>query len=312
MENYYKSLGIAKTKTKDRSKQFINNILKKPKDENKEDMPVYNNNYPMNHIHQADIVYLPFRSTIDEEGKEIHKIISTPYKYALVIVNVGYPRVVDAEPLKEVSSKQVLKAMKKIYKRNILSIPKILEVDAGIEFKGDTKDWLNSNKVIIKVAKTGRKRQLAIAERANQTIGNAVHFYLTSQEILIGSLQFEWVEILPVIIKEMNVRARSKPKPEKTKFILSGEDKEGIDKVIQEAKTISEMKGKKLDKYMSRKSYPDVAMPRCNKQSGSCNLLKEGTQVRVRQEVPRNIVDGKRLQGNFRGSDVRWSLTTRD
>src|SRR5574338_475938 len=84
---------------------------------------------------QADLLFLP-----DDNG----------YKYSLVVVDLG-SRLTDAEPIKDKKSKNLIKAIQKIYDRGILSIPKRLEVDAGLEFKGDLSKWFKKQDVKIRV-----------------------------------------------------------------------------------------------------------------------------------------------------------------
>lgn len=46
-------------------------------------------------------------------------------------------------------------------------------------------------------------------------------------------------------------------------------------------------------------------------QGDSCNLLEQGTKVRVALDAPREFLTGKRLTGNFRETDIRYDLTPR-
>lgn len=43
----------------------------------------------------------------------------------------------------------------------------------------------------------------------------------------------------------------------------------------------------------------------------SCDILKVGTPVRVALDAPKDTVTGKRLNGKFRSTDVRWELKPR-
>lgn len=42
-----------------------------------------------------------------------------------------------------------------------------------------------------------------------------------------------------------------------------------------------------------------------------CNLIPEGSKVRVALEEPRDVTSGKKLHGKFRDSDVRWEIKPR-
>ena len=92
------------------------------------------------------------------------------YKYLLVVVDIG-SRLTDVESLKEKSASEVKKAFEKIYERDIIKIPHVIEVDSGSEFKGEVKKYFEDNDVRIKVAKPGRHRQIGLVERRNQIIG---------------------------------------------------------------------------------------------------------------------------------------------
>lgn len=141
---------------------------------------------------QADLLFLP-----DDNG----------YKYALVVVDLG-SRLTDAEPIKDKKSKNLIKAIQKIYDRGILSIPKRLEVDAGLEFKGDLSKWFKKQDVKIRVAKPHRHKQQAIVERRNQSIGKELFKRMTAQEILTGEQSTQWTDDLPNIIQKLNNKKR--------------------------------------------------------------------------------------------------------
>jgi hypothetical protein len=126
--------------------------------------------YDKNIIHQTDILFLP-----DDKG----------YKYALVIVDL-HDRKTDAEPLKFKSFETILEGFKKIYYRNILSLPKQLEVDLGTEFQKDVKKYFNDKEIRLKVGLPDRHRQQAIVEQKNLIIGRTIHKKQNVQELLTG------------------------------------------------------------------------------------------------------------------------------
>jgi hypothetical protein len=147
-----------------------------------------------NTVQQADLLFLP-----DDNGK----------KYALVVIDVG-SRLVDSEPLANKDASSVLAAFKKIYARKIIEIPKQIEVDPGTEFKGVVAKWFADKKVFVRVGKTARHRQQALAERANQTIGTALHRRMTAEELLTGETSRKWTEDLPKLVKLLNKRAANR------------------------------------------------------------------------------------------------------
>lgn len=178
---------------KNRNTEIVNELFKKPRKDRGVNAPTFQR-YPKNLIHQADLLFLP-----DDDG----------YKYALVVVDIG-TRLTDAEPIKDKTSAIVAKAFEKIYKRKILSMPKKIEVDPGTEFQGATKQFFDSNDIVVHVGKPNRHRQQAIVERRNQMIGKELFMRMTSQELQTGVVSREWADDLPVVIKNMNAKTRKK------------------------------------------------------------------------------------------------------
>ena len=108
---------------------LVKKLMMKPIKDTREETPHFQRNYPKDFIHQADLLYLPH-----EKGS----------KYVITVVDMS-SRLVDAEPLKKRDADSVIEAIKIIYKRNILSMPKEMQTDAGAEFKGNFNAWLESN-----------------------------------------------------------------------------------------------------------------------------------------------------------------------
>lgn len=199
-------------------------------------------------VHQADILFFT-----EDNG----------FKYILTVVDV-YSRKIDAYPLKTKSSKVVKNALVEIWNRGILRQPYKLTVDDGSEFKGEVERYCNQNDILMKVAETGRSRQVALAEKANGRIAkalNLVQAYLEQQEDVENT---EWVDFLDEIVSELNKKAK------------------GLDK-----QKISDDIVVKKDKI----------------------LLNEGDVVRYKLDKPEAFIDGQKLPGNFRATDMRYSRT---
>jgi len=145
-------------------------------------------------IHQADLLYLP-----NDDG----------YKYLLVVVDDN-SRKIDVEPLKAKDAQTVAEAFKSIYERPILDIPKIMEVDAGTEFKGEVMQFFKAHKVNVRVAKVARHRQQAIVERFNQIISVELFKVMIDKQIETDKLNSEWVDNLDKVVKKLNAK-RTKP-----------------------------------------------------------------------------------------------------
>ena len=139
--------------------------------------------------YQADCLYMP------EDNK---------YKYMLVCCDM-YDGALDAEPLKEITPESILKAFKEIFTRNYLNYPVFITFDKGNEFKGiNITNYFKKNGTNIKYALTGRHRQLANVERANQKIATILFKRMSSQELITGEPDKHWVDDLKPLIKVLN------------------------------------------------------------------------------------------------------------
>jgi len=193
-----------------KSEQLLFNLYKKPKADKGLNAP---------HIQpidegrtvQADLLMLP-----TDDG----------YRYALVVADVGFPRSVDAEPLKKKDPKAVLDAFKKIFKRGIVPMNNLvfLQVDGGSEFKGVVKEYFNKQGTFIRVGQAGRSNQQALAEYYNGVIGKLLFYRMTSEELNTGVESNEWIDYLKKIIPELNKRAKEQePRPQSGKPTCEGD-----------------------------------------------------------------------------------------
>lgn len=165
---------------------LLSNLLKPPRKDKGPDMP-HTENPMKNGSHQADLLFLP-----DDNG----------YKYALVVVDLA-TRITDAEPLKTKTSKVVLDAIKKIYKRKYLKLPDYLEVDAGSEFR-DVFEKYFKNKTTIRIKEPGRHRQQSVVETRNGLIGKTLNKRMVAEEVNTGVQSTDWVQFLPKVIESIN------------------------------------------------------------------------------------------------------------
>ncbi len=220
-------------------------LMKAPKKDKGVNMPRFQVLKP-NIIQSADTLFLP-----NDKG----------FKYLLVVVDQS--RKLDAQPLRIKTAPAILNAFKAIYERKILKLPKRIEVDAGSEFKGVVKQYFEGNNVDIRVAKTGRHRQQALVERANQTIGKEIFEKQLLKELTSGKTSRLWLHLYRPILNEINNR------------------------------------------YV-RYQYTTNAL--C--EGDSCNILGEGQKVLAIAEEPKSI-EGKKLNGKFRATDVKYELKIR-
>ena len=56
----------------------------------------------------------------------------------------------------------------------------------------------------MKVGRTGRHRQVAMAESLNKIIGRSLHARMNAEQIRTGEISREWVEFLPKVIQVIN------------------------------------------------------------------------------------------------------------
>ena len=191
-EDFYKYFGLSNASKGFKQKQEITQLYTVPK----EDIPSpHFYNYVANDTQQTDILYLP-----KDKG----------FLYCLVVVDIATNKT-DAEPVKKLDANSVLKAIQKIYKRKILSLPHELITDQGNEFKGVFAKYFKDKKIFIKNALAGRHRQVGLVEKKNQILGKVLHMMMYSKESLTGQINTEWVDDLKDIIKRMNERYSHKP-----------------------------------------------------------------------------------------------------
>lgn len=233
------------------SKKTIESLMRKPKEKIKPKIQ----NFKFNSVHQADTVYLP---------------TDKRYTKALVVVDTS-TKIADARPMTTSSSKEVLKALKSIYRGKYLKKPNHLETDRGVEFEGEVTKYLKQNNIQHKIARTDRHRQVALAERLNQKVGKDVFVEQNFNEVNKKKTDRSWVKYLPKIIQDYNKG--------KTKNI-------DVEKKMNQIPTI-----------------------KCTGQS--CVLLEKGTKVRVAADYPQNPVTGKKLHGKFRKTDLKYETTIR-
>ncbi|CAN0408270.1 unnamed protein product, partial [Ectocarpus fasciculatus] len=126
------------------------------------------------------------------------------YRYLLVIVDLWSDEM-DAEPLKTKTPDDVLKAIKKIFKRPYLNKPYHIKSDAGTEFKGSVKQYFYDESILHSVALPGRHKQMGNVENLNKLLGRFLMTYLTNKEDETSKPYNEWTDILEDVIKEINI-----------------------------------------------------------------------------------------------------------
>jgi hypothetical protein len=194
-------------KDKPKDNTLLSNLTRTPKRDDKTNMPTTQNPNPFVD-QQADLLFLP-----NDRG----------YRYALVVVDIA-TRKTDAEPIKNKLADTVLKAMKNIYNRKILKVPKILEVDSGSEFKGVFEQYYE-NILKLRVKEPGRHRQQSVVETRNGLISKTLQKRMLAQEVNTNQESNEWVDFLPQVIRAINDHYTQQPHeiPADTPIRCSGE-----------------------------------------------------------------------------------------
>jgi hypothetical protein len=171
----------------------IVNLLKTPKKEPPKQMP-HHRASSKNYTHNIDLLFLP-----EDQG----------FNYLLVVVDIG-TKLTDAEPLKSKSSAEVRDALKKIYKRKILSLPKVIQHDAGGEFEKDFHKHFSKITSIFKTV-AGRHRQNAVVEAKNKQFGAILNTKMLAEEMANEDTNKEWVDIIPQLVQKINKYFEQKP-----------------------------------------------------------------------------------------------------
>ena len=253
-------------KTKQDDKTITEYLLEVPKKEKKLETPT-TDVFERNNTHQIDLLYLP-----DDKG----------YKYALVCVDLAYPRYIGVEKLKNKKPEAVKTALLEIYKKykKYLKLPDILECDMGSEFKGDFMEYFNKKGLYIRYKKTGRHRQQACVEAVNGVLVHYLFYNMLSNEIHLESKEIvgDWIDNIDELVELLNYLKSDMPK-EQIK-----NDKRS--KLSDGGKWIVTTKNNNI-------------------------LLPVDTKVRVILDEPRNI-QGDKQHGKFRKGDIRWDPKVRE
>lgn len=192
------------------------------------------------------------------------------YKYALVVVDT-YDRSIDAEPMKTTQSKEAVKAIKKIFSRTYLNPPILMiATDNGAEFKKEFHYYINDDLKIIH--KYGKP-------------------YRSRQQAMVE--RFNYV-LSKAISRYQNAVEISTGQPSTEWIDYLPKVVEVLnDEVVRENPLKNKNKG-----------------PLCREKKGDCELLTEGTRVRIPYEKPVDIINEKRhADSSWRVGDMRWTKT---
>lgn len=268
--------------------KVVKDLYKRPTKDKGKQMPKFaNSGASPGYIYQADTLYMP------QDGD---------YKYALIVVDT-VSGITDGEPLKTHSATETKKAFEAIFSRKFLKPPKFLmEMDQGKEFDNATiKKYFSDMKVGIKYGDVDRHRQQAIVENRNKLLSVALFQKQNVKELIEKKENTEWTQNFRDAITALNkhikkVNKNKKPeekagKPEKL------DDQDIKDFVSSIKKTM--ISDAKINNPKSDKTTPYIP--------NGTTIYAIGTKVRKQLDAPVSIATGKKLNGTFRATDIRFS-----
>lgn len=243
------------------------------------------------------------------------------FRYAVVIVDLATDEF-DIEPIKNKKADTVLKALKKIFKRDHVKKPYAsFNTDSGGEFKGSVANFMKTENIYHKSGVPGRHSQVANVERLNRTLGRLFNGYMSSKEINTGKTYNEWTDIVSIVRKELNKIRKKKlpdifkvdykvPSTQKSKFKLNDVVYYKLDKPKDSlGKDIKDEKFRMGDRRWSiepRKitsvfSYPGK-VPYRYQLEGKMNVSYTKTQLRLSDSqqikyVVKKLIDKRKHKG---------------
>lgn len=196
------------------------------------------------------------------------------YRYLLVVVDL-WTDLFDIEPLKTKEPKEVLAAMKKMFKRKYLDKPYAsIATDSGSEFKGVFNKWMYDESIFHKVAKKGRHTQMGNVERLNRTLGRLFNGLMNKKEEETRKKFVNWDQFVDVVRTSLN-----------------------------------EYREERIKEIRKEKPTEKAQIKEFNAQSKEPKF-KVGDVVRYKLDVPEDAL-GNELSGKFREGDRRWSKDVR-
>lgn len=193
MNKLLKDLNIDETYTR-KTKSVLDRVKQNT-------LPVSKYNY------MADILYLP-------QTRQ-------KFKYLLTMVDL-WSNKCDFEPMKNKTADTTLQAMKAIFKRGILPMPKgSIRTDSGTEFHGVFHKYLYNHNILQRFAQPYRHQQMGNVEKLNYDLGRIFNGYMNTEEMKKGQTFREWTNILNLVRTEINkIRIGKKDEnPFETKFL---------------------------------------------------------------------------------------------
>lgn len=267
---------------------IVDKLMMTPKKDVGQEQPHTPHHYPKDYKHQLDLLYLPH---------DLDK------RYALVVVDVG-TRKCDAEPMAKRRPKDTIRALEAIYKRGILKQPSMLYFDAGTEFKGEFRTYLQDKDILYRASKTGRHRQTSLVENKNKYIAKALFRRQLEEEMLTGEVSKQWTDQLKEVIATINKKIKPfKKKVFPNKIVKTAntsklldtieevqeEKAPVIDPLVEKEKEIQEIKEEKKEvkKKKAKKLKEDLDDFKAS--THRLNVLKQFLSEQADEDLERRI-----------------------
>ena len=189
------------------------------------------------------------------------------YKYLLTLIDV-HNSLAGAYPLKNMDSSSLIDALEHVYRIFSDYLRYPKVLQVDNQFNiRPIITWANNNGIKIKPTLPYRHRQNAYVERFNQQMGHVLFKIMLDKEITTNQVSTEWVRYVHALITSHN------------------------DKI--------------LERLTNRKRPSEPIRPiRFNRNSNY--IIRNGTFVRRILDYPVDYF-GKKLHGDFRKTDIRWS-----
>lgn len=254
---FQKNTDLYRKQQKQQKKNSIDmDVLYKTPIKPKRDETAKYQKYNDNIIHEADLLFMPNDKNM---------------KYALIVTDLG-SKMTDIQALRTKNSTSIINAFKKIYSRNILSVPKNIKTDSGSEFlNGEVKEYFKNLGVSQSNGRVGYHNDTAVVERKNQMIGALIHKALTKKDLENGKNNKAWLQYRHPVIKTINQQAQ--------------------------------LTKKKQEQQELKKPVEDIILGA--DKNNNIKTLEKGQKVLVALQYPQDA-SGLRLHGKFRSSDRRW------
>lgn len=212
----------------------LEDLVKVPKTEKGDNVP-HTQIFKEGYQQQIDLLHLP--------------MAPFGYRYLLTVVDL-HSKLLDGEQLKGKEPKQIVTAIKKIYERKILQIPRKIVADNGSEFNGVFETYCEDNSIILRKTEVNRHRQNSIVEAANKKVGLILIKLLSLDETKSKKLEKNWVKYLRDVIDVLNKNRKKPITTEISETPIITKENHNILSVGQHVRTLlnysSDITGKKM------------------------------------------------------------------